>query len=499
MVQRSIPRTTASTTLVMNSIKALLVDTTIWVLYRVFLLLELLLSFPSQLWSVVFELTKRGDRSHTKATVIIVGANFAGLTALQKLSKHANKFRIILMDQRDYFEFTPGVLRLFCEPEHYDNLAKNLSRQGSPSHEFIHGRVTSIVGDENDGSWQKVLTYQPVISKGGGTVSMESRHKTLKYDYLILATGATYPSPIWPNQNELTLNNRRQGWKKVHKDLLGAHRILVLGAGAVGVELAAEIVDHYGDSKTVTLVDAGRSLTPMFPRPVSNYARAWFERRRVQLRLGQKLASWNDTSCTFLDGTTIQADVVYNCMGSRPNSDAFNRASKQRTLNGNNFVFTKGRHVVVGNTLQVQRGPMNYGSIFAVGDVAMPPGGGEKQAFQAEIQGKVAAYNVVALASSKDAPHSKKLLRYPQDMSGSDQMPMIFALSLGRYDGIVAFNDLCIPGPLCPIVKWILEYTKVLQMQGRPLGIFIWKVADDITLFLSSTLIKRSPSTKKTI
>jgi hypothetical protein len=82
------------------------------------------------------------------------------------------------------------------------------------------------------------------------------------------------------------------------------------------------------------------------------------------------------------------------------------------------------------------------------------------------------------------------LLTYPDGIAGLDQMPLIFVLSLGRYDGMLGFNSICIPGPLAAIVKWILEYTKVMHMAGRPLGKLIWKIGDAVVLFLSRTLIK---------
>jgi len=66
---------------------------------------------------------------------------------------------------------------------------------------------------------------------------------------------------------------------------------------------------------------------------------------------------------------------------------------------------------------------------------------------------------------------------------------------LGRYDGVLGFNALVIPGPLAAIVKWILEYTKVLDMKGSLLGHLIWKLADAVVLFLSRTLIVPAQAT----
>jgi hypothetical protein len=141
-------------------------------------------------------------------------------------------------------------------------------------------------------------------------------------------------------------------------------------------------------------------------------------------------------------------------------------------------------------------------SWFACGDVASPPTNDEKQAFQAEMQGKVAAKNVIKLLESEsevtnhhhELQPPPPLLRYPQDIAGSDRIPLVFVLSLGRYDGVLGFNNICIPGPFAAVVKCILEYTKVSHMRGRMLGKLIWKIGDAVTLFLSRTVFPPSSS-----
>jgi NADH dehydrogenase FAD-containing subunit len=495
-----------------DSSRVFLVTSMIFCLYWIFCALELWIWLPSRLMQILLEAMpwEEGTGSgHRRPTVVIVGGNFSGLAALEKLCEKANLFKIVLIDQRDYFEYTPGILRLFCQPDHFTEIAKKLSPGDDSKHKFIQGRVVSIFGepessttadcDEAEKPSQKSVTYRPIVTNTNGVTMASASTQTLNYDYLILATGATYPAPIWPTANEWTLNERGRGWRKVHKELLEAQRVVVLGAGAVGVELAAEIVDYYGRSKEITLVDAARCIVPLFPKSSGKYAYKWLQRRGVKFQLGRKLSSWTGTSCTFPNGTVIEADIVYNCLGSRPNTEILDAGSLAGRAPIKQFVFTRNRNIVVERTLQVRGGPIRDGSIFACGDVASPPSGSEKQAFQAETQGKIAAENVMLLSSpaSSAAP---KLKLYPQDlmMDGSDHMPLVVDLSLGRYDGIISFNGLCVPGPFAAVIKWILEYTKVLQMQGRPLGKLIWKIGDQIVLFLSSTVLKsKSLASKK--
>eukprot|EP00977_Amphora_coffeiformis_P014505 scaffold4079_cov167-Amphora_coffeaeformis.AAC.1 len=376
----------------------------------------------------------------------------------------------------DYFEYTPGVLRLFCAPKCFGRVAGVLPRDES-SHELIQGRVTSIV----DGQKQKVVSYVH-----------QSQTKTLPYDYLILATGSTYNYPITASGNELSWKDRKLGWEAAHRRLASASKVLILGGGAVGVELAAEIVDHF-PQKQVTLVDASPTLVPLFPKSVGEYAARWLSKHGVRLVLGKFLDSWDENSCKLKDGTVIQADIVYVCFGDRPNSQCASSASTPTSgsaaLVPFNAKLDRRKCVIVANTLQLSTGDKN-GCIFACGDVATPPTEGNKQAFHAETQGHLAARNVMRMDQRQE------LYRYPEDIAGSSQMPLIFILSLGRYDGVLGFNQLIIPGPITAVLKWGLEFTKVIHMQGRPIGKIIWNLADALVLFLSRNLIKPSvPST----
>jgi len=119
------------------------------------------------------------------------------------------------------------------------------------------------------------------------------------------------------------------------------------------------------------------------------------------------------------------------------------------------------------------------------------------KAFQAEMQGKVAAKNVIKMFESSKATKQElhpQLFRYPQDISCSDHIPLVFVLSLGRYDGVLGFNNMCITGPFAAVVKYILEDTKVSHMRGRTLGKLIWKIGDAVTLFISRYVILPSSS-----
>ena len=53
--------------------------------------------------------------------VVVVGGGFAGSNVVCGLEKD-ERFSVTLIDTKDYFEFTPGVLRVLVEPEHIASL-----------------------------------------------------------------------------------------------------------------------------------------------------------------------------------------------------------------------------------------------------------------------------------------------------------------------------------------------------------------------------------------
>ena len=50
-----------------------------------------------------------------KKNLVIIGGGFAGSFVAKKLE---NKFNTVLIDNKDYFEFTPSILRSIVIPRH---------------------------------------------------------------------------------------------------------------------------------------------------------------------------------------------------------------------------------------------------------------------------------------------------------------------------------------------------------------------------------------------
>src|SRR3989338_5112888 len=154
--------------------------------------------------------------------IVIVGGGFAGAYCACALESH---FEVTLIDTKDYFEFTPSVLRTLVEPEHVKRI-QVLHQRYLNSAKVVRGKVTAITPKE-----------------------VKIGQQSIFYDYLIIASGSRYASPI--KEKNLVLVTRAEILQQSSAALLAASTVLIIGGGLVGVELAAEIITKFPRKKVL--------------------------------------------------------------------------------------------------------------------------------------------------------------------------------------------------------------------------------------------------------
>lgn len=445
-------------------VRAILIEGTIWILRATLNYIDVILVVLMKLYSsIIVRDTKRPSQ---KRKVAIVGGSFAGLTVERALSRHSDEFEVTLIDYKTFFEYTPGILRCFVEPSHFKALSCPLAVAGNKT-KLVQGKVVGVdVSTPNQAS----LTLQDGAK--------------IQCDYLVLACGSSYDAcpPIKATSKEPSLSQRQAQWNQSSKDLEVARSVLIVGAGAVGVELAAEIATKYKGkyAKRVVLIDPSPNILPGFREGTINYAKRWLERNGVKLMLRTCPKEINETSVQLDDGTTINVDLVYKCFGSTPNSGWLTDGYLATSLKG-----PKGS-VVVNDYLQIQ----GFKHIFCAGDMCYHERSNElKLAHTAEINAHLVSENVIRLLRSDTTNTSPRLLPYPSGVVGNTVTPVIYDLSLGKYDGSLGFNSLVINGALAAVVKWFLEWIQVAVAEQRYVGVFVWTVVEAVSNFLGRSLI----------
>lgn len=444
-------------------------------------------------FSRFFALLLRGRRLEHKPSVVIVGASFAGLWAQRALS---SRFDVTLIDLKDYFEYTPGVLRLFVEPEHLHRIARPLPSKHCKT---VVAEVTEVAPD-----------HLTVRAPG------ESKTTTINFDYLLLACGSLYPAVdgqrvVKAGAEQPSLKAREGVWADAAARLKASDDAIVVGGGPVGVELAAEIADVYPE-KRVTLISRSDRLCNGMPLKIGDACLAWLRKRHVEVLLSTSTTSIRKDGVTLSNGKVLSAGVVYNCAGSTANS-AILKSNFAKHLD------QSGR-LIVNDNLQVEGHP----TIFGMGDLMVHPKSDElKLGHTAELNAHVVAHNVIAMADAAKAKGGGKAVKgdgektprkrtskekydpmpsgydlsaplplasYPEGAHGLTTSPQVYCVSLGKHSAVMGFNGLVLSGWVPSVLKWLLEWTKVAACEERPVGTLFWEVADGMTAIMSKTVLK---------
>lgn len=338
--------------------------------------------------------------------VVIVGGGFAGSAIARELE---TKFAVTLIDTKNYFEFTPGILRTVVSPAHIRKI------QALHSHSLHRA---AIVVDR-------------VISINSSQVRTEKA--TYPYDYLVIASGSSYSPPI--KESGIVVATRAEHLREHHAKLDQANSVLIIGGGPVGVELAAEIAEHY-PRKQITIVHANDRLIERNTPKAISYATAFLAARNVKVRYNERVVSTKDTR-TFVTnlGNEIDADIAFMCTGIVPNYE-FMRGHLPEKLTERNFI-------KVNEFLQVE----GMRNVFAAGDVNNCPI--EKTAQNAQRQAKLAAANIRALEAGKPlAPYASK--------------PTPMVISLGKWRGVFTYKKTVITGFIPGIMKGLIELKEMI-------------------------------------
>lgn len=272
------------------------------------------------------------------STVAVIGGGYGGAKLARLLDDVAD---VTLVEPKDAFVHASACLRAAVDASwdervfhDYDGLLRN-------------GRVLR-------GWAQRVTPTEVHVSDG----------TVLTPDYLVLATGAAYPYPAKLLEHQVQVARGRMA--RTRDGLGKADRVLVVGAGAVGLELAGELVSAYPHLK-VTVTDIAEDILGVgdYLPELRAAVRADLEARGVDFVLGSPLGYlpsvdvgtyWPFTVATAA-GVEIEAQMWFRCYGSRPVSD-YLTGPLAAARNGLGQILVEENLSVVGHP-----------TVYALGDV----------------------------------------------------------------------------------------------------------------------------------
>ncbi len=213
-------------------------------------------------------------------------------------------------------------------------------------------------------------------------------------DLIVLATGSTYSYPARPREERTLIERAIRDLGETHDQLALATRVLILGAGPVGLELAGEIQEVWPD-KDVVVLGRSEQLLPGYLSEVGQELHRQLQALRIDLRLGTSLTapppvpdgSFAPFTVQTTPGDEIEADIWFTSFGARVNT-GWLRSSSIVTLTDDGTVPVDEHLNVVGQH-----------RIFALGDIAdlSDP----KMATWAQTQAPVVIENITRLLEGR--------------------------------------------------------------------------------------------------
>jgi NADH dehydrogenase len=321
--------------------------------------------------------------------VVIVGAGFAGLSAVRALRKA--RVRVTIIDRNLYSTFQPLLYQVATGGLNPGDVAYPIGGFTRKRHtRYIRGDLAAI-------------------DEPGRRIKLTDGRE-LGFDYLILAAGvsanyfgvkgaAEYTYGLYTRADSIVLRDHIMNGYEVLSADPGGHQefaITVVGGGATGVELAGTLGELRSDVLHATfadvdparvhirLVEMAPGLLMPFKPKLREYTRKQLAKRGVDVRLGTRILEVQPNRVVLGDGEYLPSDLTVWAAGVAADESVTTWSVPQGP----------GGRIVVGSDLRVQ----GSDCVFAAGDIAIVPDDPSPQLAQPALQeGTHAAEQILRL------------------------------------------------------------------------------------------------------
>lgn len=306
----------------------------------------------------------------TRKQIVIIGANFGGLTAATRLS---TDYAVTVIDPGPYFEYLPNIHELVSGVKSAEQL--RLSRRRlirRAGHRFIQDAVTAL-------------------DPAQGYVATQSGEQ-VGFDVCVVAIGGVNNTFGVPGADEFGLpfksvrDCERIGDVLKYKIEQQARvSVVIVGSGLEGIESLGEILRVYRNRRHVTihLVDSSDRLLPSAPATIGQQVRQLCQKYPVHFHLGERVHAVTDTTVELTSGTVLPSDITIWTGG----------ATAPALLAESGLAERAGDWAPVQGTLR----SAFFDNIFVIGDAAQLCRPLSKQGYYATDMGACVAENIERL------------------------------------------------------------------------------------------------------
>ncbi|MGH3447169.1 MAG: NAD(P)/FAD-dependent oxidoreductase [Nocardioidaceae bacterium] len=297
--------------------------------------------------------------------VVVVGGGFAGLSVVRAL--RGVDVGVTLIDRHAYATFNPLLYQVATATLNPGDITWFLRsvRSRQKNVQFLNGAV------------QAMDHTAKTVTLADGTV--------VGYDYLVIAAGvaanyfgitgaAEHAMPLYTRTQALAFRDKMF----THLEAAASHgsdvdlRVVVVGGGATGVEMAGALAElrntdmpvtypELDPARThITLMEMAPSLLGPFDKSLQRYTLKELTQRDVDVRLGTAVQEVRADGVVDGDGNFVPAGIVVWASG----------VTVPEVVKQWDVPQGKGGRIRVDDHLRVQ----GLGSVFAVGDIAAEEG-----------------------------------------------------------------------------------------------------------------------------
>ncbi len=413
--------------------------------------------------------------------VIVVGGGAGGLELATRLGNRLGRARraVITLVDRDRTHVWKPLLHEIAagSMDLHQHQLDYLAQARWHGFTFCHGALEGLDRGRHE------IAVGPILDTRGAEVIPR---RTLRYDTLVLALGSTANSYGVPGvaEHAFALDSAPEA-DRFHERLVTAvlranyhpqiahrrMRVVIVGGGATGVELAAELhnatraLAAYGLENldperhfTLTLINADARILPMLPERIADATAVALESLGVAVHCGEQVVEVTANEVRTKAGKTFPADLTVWAAGIKA-------PGVLHELGG--LETNRLNQIAVTAALQTTRDP----DIFAFGDCAACPWAGH-------------AGNVPprAQAAHQQAAHLVRTIvrrlegRAPQPWRYRDFGSLV---SLGEYSTVGSLMGF-ISGPSLRVEGWFARLMYVSLYKQHLLALHgWWRVAVD--------------------
>ncbi|MGF1481840.1 MAG: NAD(P)/FAD-dependent oxidoreductase [Cyanophyceae cyanobacterium] len=335
-----------------------------------------------------------------KTKIVVIGAGFAGLRAVKRLS--GAEAEVLLIDRHNYHTFIPLLYQVatgFIEPELIAYPLRRILRKIRNA-SFLMADVKQI-----DLETRSVITDNLSVA----------------YDYLVIATGSQttflqvsgapqHTFPLRTLADAVTLRHHiihcfEQAAKLPEHDVERREQLMtfvIVGGGPTGVEMAGALQELIRDCLTqdypqlelrqarVVLLQSGASLLKTYPERLRKYTLRQLRDRQIKVHFNNRVKAVSPTAVCLEDGTTLETSTVIWTAGVEATfpqpEGSFSTANANKVKVLPTLQLPEAPHVyIVGDATYVEQ---DGTPLIGVAPEALQQGGAVAENIKRQLRGK---------------------------------------------------------------------------------------------------------------